>query len=190
MPTPETPITVDETTIAEIESRSARVNTRFEELIILTPAERDALCATVKHLRARHEQLALASGEWATLLDRIRAWSKCKDGYPLDEHINNIIVDRERLQSQLEQLRAENERLQSERDGFEGGLNYTVAMNRHLSNNDADKAVQLFRSRAIQLCKDKAAVHDMHCGTQFTANADCDCAAKQFLVLATELEKL
>lgn len=66
-----------------------------------------ALCQTVRVLRAENERLATVSGEWAGLLDRIRAWSKCADGYPLDEHINNITVDRERLQSQLEQVTKE-----------------------------------------------------------------------------------
>lgn len=52
----ETPI-LNESAVSEIEDRAAYVNTRFEERIILTPAERDALCATVKQLRAENERL-------------------------------------------------------------------------------------------------------------------------------------
>lgn len=46
----------------------------------------------------------------AQLLDRIHLWSKCADGYPLDEHINNITT-------KLEQLQAENERLKRAGNG-------------------------------------------------------------------------
>lgn len=62
-----------------------------------------ALCATVRALREKHTRLAEASDEWASLLDRIRLWSKCADGYPLDEHINNITTQNTALRDQLAQ---------------------------------------------------------------------------------------
>lgn len=52
-----------------------------------------AVSSLINQNTALREQLARA-GEVglrnAQLIDRIRAWSKCADGYPLDEHINNI----------------------------------------------------------------------------------------------------
>jgi hypothetical protein len=47
-----------------------------------------------------------------------------------------------------------------------------------------------FRTRAVNLCRSKANVHELRCGTQFLPNLDCDCAAKQFLKLADTLERL
>jgi hypothetical protein len=68
---------------------------------------------------ADHEQLQLGTEvalRNAQLLDRIRLWSKCADGYPLDEHINNIAVKVERQAQELEQLCADYERVVEEND--------------------------------------------------------------------------
>lgn len=53
-----------------------------------------------------------------------------------------------------------------------------------------EKERDSFPSRAAALCREKAVVHDMRCGTQFPNPLECDCAAKQFIILADELEQL
>lgn len=131
-------IVLDDKAINRIQSLPVTMNGNIVAVpsVALSREERDALCQTVRVLK----QIGLHN---AQIVDRIRLWSKCEDSYPLDEHINNITVDRERLrasrrvheldnhhnalacgycagpikdesarlQSQLEQLRAENERL-------------------------------------------------------------------------------
>lgn len=69
-------------------------------------ADIPALCATVRALRKKHSQLGKVSAEWASLLDRIRAWSKCADGYPLDEHINNIATRLAQVEQERNDLRS------------------------------------------------------------------------------------
>ena len=124
----------------------------------------DALCQTVKALQEKFEQLNVVSGEWARTLDRIRAWSKCDDGYPLDEHINNITINCERLQARLSEVEAV-------RDQLSAGL----------SVRDAQyKAVVDLHPRAIELCKTKADEWRM-------TNGEAAWAAEE---LAIELGKL
>lgn len=72
-----------------------------EQRVLLKVAERDALVQTARALREKHTRLAKVSGKWANLLDRIRLWSKCADGYPLDEHINNIATQLAQLTQTL-----------------------------------------------------------------------------------------
>lgn len=178
--TTNTPI-LDDDQIAEIEAEPTRLNSRFETLVLLTPEKRDALCATVRALRAENERLTTVSGEWAGLIDRIRAWSKCADGYPLDEHINNITVDRERLRAsrrvheldnhhnalacgycagpikeQLEQMTKElneEKRLRAElKQISQAGIAEVSSVATALGDN----ALTDFRIRAVHLCRSKA----------------------------------
>lgn len=77
------------------------IATRWEanrEFIQHAYSDIPALCATVRALKevGRHN---------AQLVDRIRLWSKCEDGYPLDEHINNIATQNTALREQLAEAR-------------------------------------------------------------------------------------
>lgn len=72
----------------------------FDFQLLATPATVSALIAEVERLRLGME-VALRN---AQLIDRIRLWSKCADGYPLDEHINNIATKVERQAGEIERL--------------------------------------------------------------------------------------
>lgn len=50
-------IVLSEDQIAEIEARDWHLNGALEKRIALSPAERDALCHTVRALRAENERL-------------------------------------------------------------------------------------------------------------------------------------
>lgn len=104
MPTnPTTPELLSESEIAEIEKWKTN---SYGSMVNLPVAKRDAICQTVRALREKHTRLAEVSGEWANLLDRIRLWSKCADGYPLDEHINNIATQLAQLTQTLTAIEA------------------------------------------------------------------------------------
>lgn len=51
---------------------------------------------------ARVDEVGLRN---AQLIDRIRARSKCADGYPLDEHINNITTQLAQVTQERDELR-------------------------------------------------------------------------------------
>lgn len=104
------PVILSDEQVAGIAARPIRAVQMGTPLIELTVAERDALCRTVRALREKHTQLTEVSGEWASLLDRIRLWSKCADGYPLDEHINNITTRLAQVEKERNELRSELER--------------------------------------------------------------------------------
>lgn len=59
-------------------------------LIARAPELLKALADEVTALREQFARVGEVGLRNAELIDRIRAWSKCADGYPLDEHINNI----------------------------------------------------------------------------------------------------
>lgn len=59
-----------------------------------------ALIRDWRALKAKNETLGDVGLRNAQLIDRIRVWSKCADGYPLDEHINNIATENERLREE------------------------------------------------------------------------------------------
>lgn len=158
---------LDEHAVCVIEARRARCldnknQSRLAEASILIAFDIPALCDTVKHLRAerlrllnlvrycRHELLdnnLITRDEFVSLLNEGSA-----------AHLETY----DELQSQLEQLRAENELLKiasaDPADKEYGATvydckgNYTV-----LAQNAIDRNLSELRTRAIQLCKDKAA---------------------------------
>lgn len=106
MPTPETTI-LDEDAVSKIEARapvsSYSTGVHKPQLrVLLSPAERDALCATVKHLRAEkdraHEEIDYASKLANTKADELK--QEIQRSFRFKQ-------ERDDLQSQLEQLRAE-----------------------------------------------------------------------------------
>lgn len=164
----ETPI-LDESAVSEIEARKPVESERELSLpapfVGLTVAERDALCATVKHqnnevhavlealgqhaVRVREEgglediysSLAVSVAKLQSQLEQLQ---KQSDGYKRllasAEEQNETLLDQ---LSQLEQLRAENNDLRKDNENLSGVI---------FNNQHAQFAI----SRAIQLCKDKA----------------------------------
>lgn len=91
---------LDDSAVSEIEAR-LHLTTDGDACFVLSNVR--ALCATVKHLRA---ELATTKGHWADT----------------SEDLASTLLKRESLQSQLEELRAEVERLQGERDGMDAAI--------------------------------------------------------------------
>lgn len=139
---------LDERAVGEIEARKV-VDHHLENgayigcYILLSTSERDALCATVKHLRNK------TCPDCATVADDGSGYCGTCDDFTMPSDFLLRWVRRtklDELQSQLEQLRAENRRLS------ETIIKQADYRQEILKQSD-------FRSRAIQLCKDKAAEH-------------------------------
>lgn len=120
MPTPETTI-LDESAVNEIEAMDHADMCGNALYCDCGKVIRDQLCATVKHLRAENEDIK--NQKWTA--KRVIAWLDDPNPRPAihaftagNERQIAYRVERIRddLRSQLEQLRAENERLTKERD--------------------------------------------------------------------------
>lgn len=200
-----TEIILDAAAIAEIEELARKRPHQAEVWKI------DALIQTVRALK----QIGLHN---AQLVDRIRTWSRCEDGYPLDEHINNIAADRERLKAENKEyerrwrnqtqrnysLSQANRDLQSQLDQITKELaeekRLRVELKEIAQTGIAevssvgtvlrDNALTDFRLRAVQLCRDKV-THAPRCQSRFeNLRLPCDCPARYYEDLAVELEQL
>lgn len=90
-----------ESEVAKVEERDWFLSAEsLEKQVALTITERDALVRDWRALKAKNETLGDVGLRNAQFIDRIRVWSKCADGYPLDEHINNIATENERLREE------------------------------------------------------------------------------------------
>lgn len=97
---------LDDDAVAEIEKRDWHLNGALEKRIALTPTERDALCQTVRALRAE-----IADYEQTDLVPRSRYNAVDAEAREAREHTKQLAhragAEIENLQSQLEQVTKE-----------------------------------------------------------------------------------
>lgn len=184
--TPNTPI-LDDDAVAEIEKRI--------DSFPLSPLQARALCATVRALRAEMKtqkvELLQLSGRGELLT---KAHVNFDDLDPLEavrnefDRLRNIVI--RDLQSQLEQVTKELNEEKRLRSELKQIAQTGIAEASSVATALGDNAVIDFRSRAIALCRDKAAeVEALMSQTSGPAFEDIHAQAGAQLAIVNELRE-
>lgn len=166
--------TLTEEQVAEIEARLRQWDRGevSKQTFPVSWAEADALCRSLRAAWAKIERLDCVGLQNAQLLDTIRAWSKCEDGYPLDEHINNIATQNAALrtqnQTQAESITYFQEQLKEAHANVES-LSQIIFRSEHAT---------AMRNACVEKVKAHSYYHDSRCSCVTSTHGPCNCGAK------------